>query len=326
MQVSVQSGFPVWQCPTHHSPLRPEGGSLRCSGNHAFKIDGDIPRFVDSYGYAAPFGIQWKQYRLTQLDSYTGIPISETRLRACLGEELWNALPGLQVLECGCGAGRFTEILLARRAWLTSIDLSDAVEATWANFGEAENLRVAQANVLSLPFAPQQFDVVVALGLIMHTPNPETTMAKLWEQVKPGGYLVIDHYSFSRIKYFITSSVPLWRAVLKRLPREMALRFTDRLVDAVYPLQRSLRNRPFLSSLLFRMVPVHTYFNAYPALDDRQQYEWARLDTHNALTGWYKHSRTEQEIRSYLQALGAVNLQCWKGGNGVQARAQRPAS
>lgn len=151
-------------------------------------------------------------------------------------------------------------------------------------------------------------------------------MAKLWEQVKPGGYLVIDHYSFSRFKYFVTSAMPLWRAVLKRLPRETALRLTDRLVDLVYPLQRSLRNHRFLGSLLFRLVPVHTYFSAYPELNERLQYEWARLDTHNALTGWYKHSRTEQQIRSCLQALGAVNVQCWKGGNGVQARAQRQSA
>src|SRR5205807_9547168 len=56
-----------------------------------------------------------RHYRTTQLDSYTRSNLSADRLRRCLGEELWRALqapaPRLSILEAGCGAGRFTEVL-----------------------------------------------------------------------------------------------------------------------------------------------------------------------------------------------------------------------
>ncbi|HEY0787434.1 MAG TPA: methyltransferase domain-containing protein, partial [Thermoanaerobaculia bacterium] len=84
--------------------------------------------------YADAFGAQWRRYSRTQLDSYTGTTISRDRLRRCLGEELWEGLSGRKVLEAGCGAGRFTEVLLERGAILTSVDLSDAVVANAENF------------------------------------------------------------------------------------------------------------------------------------------------------------------------------------------------
>ena len=65
---------------------------------------------------------------------YTGIPISRTRLRRCLGEAVWKRLAGLDVLECDCGAGRFTEVLLDDGARVTSVDLSEAVDANAENF------------------------------------------------------------------------------------------------------------------------------------------------------------------------------------------------
>src|SRR5262245_14526583 len=146
--------------------------------------------------YTAAFGAQWKRYRRTQLDSYTGFPISRTRALRCIGGENLSWMYGKRVLECGCGAGRFTEILLSLGSTVVSIDLSDAVEANRDNFPPNELHQIAQADIEHLPFRPETFDVVFCLGVIQHTPNPEYTIACLFEQLKPGGLLVIDHYTF----------------------------------------------------------------------------------------------------------------------------------
>ena len=42
-----------------------------------------------------------------------------------------NALIPNKICEVGCGAGRFTEIMLEAGAEIVSIDLSDAVEANY---------------------------------------------------------------------------------------------------------------------------------------------------------------------------------------------------
>jgi len=131
-----------------------------------------IPSFVPSDDYAANFGAQWNRFLKTQLDSYTGLPISRDRLRRCLGEELWPQLRGKVILECGCGAGRFTEVLLAEGAKVMSVDLSVAVDANARNCPISENHRIAKADLTRLPFAPRQFDVVICIGVIQHTRIP----------------------------------------------------------------------------------------------------------------------------------------------------------
>ena len=188
--------WPAWVCPEHQQPLKEEGDSLLCPNGHRFPVANAIPRFVGQSSYADHFGAQWNRYRSTQLDSYTGNPITRDRMKRCLGPELWSSLAGKLALECGCGAGRFTEILLGERTRLVSIDLSTAVDANAINFPLSDTHRIAQADILNLPFAPQQFDLVFCLGVIQHTPDPEKTIASLYQHVAPGGALIIDHYTY----------------------------------------------------------------------------------------------------------------------------------
>lgn len=298
-----------------------EGNALRGQCGHVFVMRAGIPRFVDDDSYASAFGKQWNRYRTTQLDSRSGLPISRDRLRRCLGEELWDALRAVHVLECGCGAGRFTEVLVDRGARVTSIDLSSAVEANADNIPVGDNHRVAQADILRLPFRPQSYDVVLCLGVIQHTPSPEATIAALWEHVRPGGWLVIDHYGPAPTWY--TRSAPLFRAVLRRLPPDLGIRATERLVRIFRPVH--LRARTRASQILVnRISPITHYDDVFPALSDDLKLEWSLLDTHDSLTDWFKHRRTTEQIRGTLRDLGAVDIWCEPGGNGVEARCRRP--
>jgi protein-L-isoaspartate O-methyltransferase len=68
-------------------------------------------RFVGSSNYASAFGLQWNRFQRTRLDSYTGTTISRDRLTGALGGSL-DVVRDKSVLEAGCGAGRFTEVLL----------------------------------------------------------------------------------------------------------------------------------------------------------------------------------------------------------------------
>lgn len=280
-----------------------------------------IPRFVRGGSYAQAFGSQWKRYPRTQLDSHTGIPISEDRARRCIGERLWAQLSDLDVLEVGCGAGRFTEPLLREGSRVTSVDLSDAVEVNAANFPPSPRHRVAQADAQQLPFIPGQFDMVFCLGVVQHTPSPEATLAALAAHVRPGGHLVVDHYA--RTWRWYTRTAPLFRQVLKRLPPDRGLSATERLVDVFRPLHQRVRSRR-ATVLLNRVSPVTVYDDVYPELTDDLLREWALLDTHDMLTDWYKHRRSVSEVRSALASLGLLDVEAAAGGNGVEARGRKP--
>jgi 2-polyprenyl-3-methyl-5-hydroxy-6-metoxy-1,4-benzoquinol methylase len=319
---TVPGSNPPFFCPSHHRELTASANQLMCDAGEGYPVRNGIPRFVPETTYADAFGLQWQTYKKTQLDSYSGTTITRERLRRCLGEGIWTNLRGSQVLECGCGAGRFTEILLDSGAEVTSIDLSNAVDANAEAFPVGNGHRVAQADILALPFTPQQFDLVLCLGVIQHTPDPEKTIARLASHVKPGGSLVIDHYTYSLSWW--TKAAPLFRAVLRRLPAESGLRWTERLVSWFLPLHRATRRFYPAHVVVSRLSPVLCYYRAHPELNDELQREWALLDTHDSLTDWYRHLRSREALWRALKQAGVTPTWCEKGGNGVEARALRP--
>src|SRR5688500_4545224 len=194
---------PELRCLPHDEPFAPDGSAaeveqasaLACPEGCRIPVSRGIPRFVASDGYASAFGLQWTHFRRTQLDSFTGTTISRDRLARCLGASL-DVVRGKVVLEAGCGAGRFTELLLAAGARVVATDLSVAVEANYENCAQRDAYFVCQADLRTLPVRPGSFDIVLCLGVIQHTPSPEESIGALASYVKPGGMLVIDHYSY----------------------------------------------------------------------------------------------------------------------------------
>lgn len=318
--LSPAAVWPAWISPDSQEPLTTRDGALVSSRGERFPIVRDIPRFLAGENYGENFGVQWNRFKRTQLDSYTGFPYSRNRLRRCLGEAQFARLKNAQVLETGCGAGRFTEVLLAEGAFVTSIDLSSAVDANRDNCPLGERHRIAQADLTKLPFAPRQFDFVICIGVLQHTPDPEKSIARLWEQVKPGGWLVIDHYTYERRW---SSIRPLFRQYIKRRPRSEAMQIVDQLVDFYLPWHRRFRNFYPAWFLLCRFSPITTFYRSYPELPEHLQREWALLDTHDSLTDWFKHLRTREQIMSTLGQLEARNIWAEYEGNGVEARGQR---
>ncbi|MDP3771252.1 MAG: methyltransferase domain-containing protein, partial [bacterium] len=126
-----------------------------------FPVVRDIPRFVPDEHYASSFGLQWIRHAKAQLDSHTGKPITRSRFFMETGWPM--RMEGDRILEAGCGAGRFTEVLAGTGADVYSFDLSNAVEANRANHERLPNVHIFQASIDAIPFAQGQFDRVLCL-------------------------------------------------------------------------------------------------------------------------------------------------------------------
>ncbi|WP_224983684.1 methyltransferase domain-containing protein [Geomonas agri] len=321
-------------CNEHSLPLTvrdapdPSMAKLGCDAGCLFPVVEGVPRFVGSEQYASSFGLQWKTFRSTQLDSCNGTTISRDRLQRLFGGDL-SLLKGKNVLEAGCGAGRFTEIMLKEGANVFACDISSAVEA---NFDNCRNLQrgtnyfVCQADLRQLPLAPEQFDIVICIGVIQHTPDPEETMAALCRQVKPGGILVIDHYTYG---YPVSRSREMLRKLLLQVPPQAALDFCTDLVDLYWPTHEFFwQNRgtpPFdrLRPSFLELSPIVDYHEAYPELG-KELKTWALLDTHDTLTDTFKHLRDAASIKQQLESCGMGEVVTSEGGNGIEARAVKP--
>lgn len=311
--------------PVSQEPLRWTGSALVNGGGEEYAIVQSIPRFVRSENYAADFGAQWKRFPKTQLDSHSGLSISKERLSRCLRGEL-PRIAGRRVLEAGSGAGRFTEILLDNGAELDSFDFSAAVEANAQNNGDRP-MSLAQADIRAIPFPKGTYDYVVCLGVLQHTPDTEESIARLWEMVAPGGRLVIDHY---RLNLWLSLPPPfgdaekLYRQIALRLPAAKRYGFVKCLVDFWFPIYWASRKSRLARRVLARIAGIHFYSPEIPLKSREQHYAWALLDTHDGMTDAFKRYRTTEQIRKALEALGAIDIEVWIGGNGVEAWCRKP--
>ncbi len=307
----------------------PENGGLLISGDggmnsecgHSYQIIRGIPRFVNAENYSDDFGSQWNMFQKTQLDSYTGLDNSEARLARCLRGNL-GSLKGMKVLEPGSGAGRFTEILLKYGAIVHSFDYSNAVEANARNNGNHENLVLVQADIRKMPFPKADYDYVICLGVLQHTPNPEESIKSLWEMLRPGGALIADNYLWN-LRFILPPpfgvSEPIYRQLILRLPKNVRFKFVKALTDFWFPWHWRFKDSWLIQRILRRVSPVHFYYPDFLLSDRQMYYEWALLDTHDGTTDFYQHRRKPNQIRKLLEAIGATDIVVETGGNGVEA-------
>lgn len=281
-------------------------------GQHRYPIRNGIPRFVPEANYADNFGMQWNHFRQTQLDSYSGHPISANRFWKATG---WHPedMKGKWVLDAGCGAGRFAEVALNAGAHVVALDYSSAVNACYANLKRHPNLHVVQGDIFALPFERGSFPFVYSLGVLQHTPDVAKAFAALPPMVASGGgRLCVDYYE----KTFKSILLPKYwlRPLTKRMPKEKLFALLQRLVPVLLPVSRGLGRIPLIGSLLKRLVPVANDEGILP-LTETQLREWALLDTFDWLSPEYDQPQTAETARKWLQCAGLDNIEVLKAGH-----------
>ncbi|GAA1273640.1 hypothetical protein GCM10009677_28590 [Sphaerisporangium rubeum] len=286
-------------CPRCRGPLRTAAG-LRCeSCDVTYPIDGQVPRFVPWDNYGESFGYQWNQHRLTQLDSVTGVPISRERLVRQSGWSLAE-LRGSSVLECGSGAGRFTEVLCETGAVVTSVDISSAVQANAASNGRFPNLRLIQASIYDLPLRAESFDHLVCLGVIQHTPDVERAFKTMFRYLRPGGRFCVDVYA-AVVAY--PHLRQLLRPVTKRIPPHRLYRLVQRTVPSLLPISDALGSVPVAGQWLMRLVPVANHRHlGLP--DDATRLTWSILDTFDWLAPRHEKPQPRRRLARWADDLG----------------------
>ncbi|HUJ67464.1 MAG TPA: class I SAM-dependent methyltransferase [Acidimicrobiales bacterium] len=84
--------------------------------------------------------------------------------------------PDLNILDVGCGTGRFTAPLSRQAGWTTGID-RDAGMLAIASTRFSGSLLIADAH--HLPYRANAFDVAFAITLCEFTPNPQHLLAEM---------------------------------------------------------------------------------------------------------------------------------------------------
>jgi SAM-dependent methyltransferase len=110
--------------------------------------------------------------------------------------------PSTRVIDVGCGAGRHAFEAYRRGADVVAFDRGeselrsvDTILCAMAEAGEVPataSAKVVVGDALSLPYADETFDCVIASEILEHIPEDDAAIAELTRVLKVGGTLVVS--------------------------------------------------------------------------------------------------------------------------------------
>lgn len=275
-----------------------------------FPFEKGAYRLVKDDNYTQNFGFQWNKFSGTQVDKSSNLDISAVRFFA---ETNWDKedLAGKNILEVGSGAGRFTQIILDHtRGNLYSVDYSNAVEANFNNNGPNDRLHLFQASIYHMPFAKGQFDKVICIGVLQHTPEVERSVQVLIDMLKPGGELVVDFYPVTgwwtklQAKYIL-------RRWTKNMPHEKLYKKIDRNIDWMIKASRFF-SKLGVGRLFNRFIPICDIDGTLPqGLPYAQLRELCVLDTFDMFSPLYDQPQPIKRVSGWFTKYGMTNV--WGG-------------
>jgi ubiquinone/menaquinone biosynthesis C-methylase UbiE len=113
----------------------------------------------------------------------------DKRLRLVFDDFLGDVdLRGMIVLDAGCGTGWFSQRAVERGASVVSLDVGMSLLQRVA---EKCDSRLVAGDLLSLPFPPHSFDLIICSEVIEHTLDPRRSVAELGRVLRRGGILAL---------------------------------------------------------------------------------------------------------------------------------------
>lgn len=127
---------------------------------------------------ADPYTLRWRVFCFEQGVRYVKFV-----------EETAGALSGLRVFDLACGWGGHALAFASRGASVAAADLTDYDFARLNSFASARklNLQPLRGDCQRLAFAPDSFDVILALEVMEHITDPRGFAREVARTLRPGG-------------------------------------------------------------------------------------------------------------------------------------------
>ena len=289
-------------------------GALACdSCTVEYPIVRGVPRFAGDVGEielrtAQAFGYEWtryaelaERYRQQFLDWIRPVESS--------------FFQGKAVLEGGCGKGRHTALAaeFGARA-VVAVDLSDAVDAAFANTRDLANVHIVQGD-LNAPPAGRVFDYAFSIGVLHHLPDPERGFRSLVSRLRPGGAISAWVYGRENNGWIVHVVTPIRQHATSHLPHRMldvlSGMLTVPLFLATKLLYRPARNTPLADVLPY--APYLGYISDFPYREQRSIVfdhlvaPVAFYLTRDEFRQWFENARLEEVTIEHH------NANSWRG-------------
>ncbi len=136
-------------------------------------------------GTAQAQGALWGAHALdwAEVQEGTVIPLYEAVLART------GMVPGMALLDVGCGSGMFCQMAAQRGARVSGLDATEPLLAIARSRVPDADLRMGEME--ELPFTDHQFDVVTGFNSFQYAASPVKALQEAGRVVRPGGSVVI---------------------------------------------------------------------------------------------------------------------------------------
>lgn len=101
---------------------------------------------------------------------------------------------GCKVIDVGCGGGEYLEILFKMGANITGVDYSDKMLLLAENKlikAKCKNYSLIKADATDIKTKDNEYDIVLAVGLLDYVKNTEGALREIYRIIKPNGLAII---------------------------------------------------------------------------------------------------------------------------------------
>ncbi|MCX6269035.1 MAG: class I SAM-dependent methyltransferase [Bacteroidetes bacterium] len=148
-------------------------------------------------------------------------PAGKVRWKRRVGMLTSSIMPGMAVLELGCGTGYFTKEILSTGAIITAIDISpDLLDIARKNIS-ASNLTFYLENAYSMSFHDMSFDFVIGSSVLHHL-DIRKALGEIYRVLKPGGMAYFTEPNMMNPQIAIQKNIPFIKRKLGDSPDETA--------------------------------------------------------------------------------------------------------
>ncbi|HRH65608.1 MAG TPA: class I SAM-dependent methyltransferase [Bacteroidia bacterium] len=211
------------------------------------------------------------------------------------------------VLDIGCGTGRWSKFLAPRVKFIEAMDPSSAVIPAAKLVSGIPNIRVTQAGVDAIPFPDGSFDFVFSLGVMHHLPDTQDAIRKAAAKVRPGGhFLIYLYYSLDNRSVFFRMlfyPVHFLRMIIYPMPQKMKKLACDFFAVTLYlPIISIARAVRFL-------FPAKSWYKKFPlSYYCDKNFKIIRNDALDRLGTPLEKRFSKMQIENMLKKAGLRNI------------------